>query len=256
MVALCVGPSKAQSEVNKGRISFDAVSIKRFIPDGSAYSHGDCRLLPSRIICQSTLSDLINQAFSLKDFQLSGPTWLNDDIFTVQATMSPDTSRAQVMLMSHNTLLERFGLANHNETRRLKAFALVPSKRGTKLQLAAEDGLRDRDHKIVTTENGKHARASMVTRPGEFYSEAISLDDLSLHYLSICVSGPVVNMTGLHGEYKIDLHWTPTPGVNYAITDPAFLSAVENNLGLRLDKRAMPFDIFVVDSVDRQPSAN
>jgi len=242
--------------VDKGRTSFDAVSIKRFIPEGRASNHGDCSLLRSRITCQSTLSDLIKQAFSLKDFQLSGPSWLDDDIFTVQATMPPDTGKDQVMLMLQNALLDRFGLARHNESRQFSAFALVPGKHGAKLQLAAANGPDDKDRKIVTRADGVKMPVSVFTRPGEFYAEAMSLDFLSLHYLSVCVGGPVVNMTGLKGKYKMDLHWTPTPGVTNAVADPAFLSAVENYLGLRLEKRAIPFDVFVVDHIDREPSEN
>ena len=69
---------------------------------------------------------------------------------------------------------------------------------------------------------------------------------------------PVVDMTGLKGAYKIDLHWTPeyeeVPGASRK--DVGILSVLEDQLGLKLESRKMPFDRIVVDHVERIPSAN
>ncbi len=61
-------------------------------------------------------------------------------------------------------------------------------------------------------------------------------------------------MTGLTGSYTIDLHWTPPDPPTFV--DPAIISVVETKLGLRLEKRVMPFNVLVVDHVEEMPTGN
>jgi uncharacterized protein (TIGR03435 family) len=61
-------------------------------------------------------------------------------------------------------------------------------------------------------------------------------------------------MTGLTGVYTFDLKWLPADPPNYV--DPAILTVMETKLGLRLEKRVLPFNVLVVDHVEEMPTGN
>lgn len=68
----------------------------------------------------------------------------------------------------------------------------------------------------------------------------------------------MVNLTNLAGEYKLDLHWTPTEqtGSVRTLKDPEFLRALEKQCGLQLKKRKALYDVLVVDHAAHLPSEN
>jgi uncharacterized protein (TIGR03435 family) len=67
-------------------------------------------------------------------------------------------------------------------------------------------------------------------------------------------------MTGLTGKYKIDVRWTPTPAEDTdgtrTLNDPEFVRAIQEQLGLQLEKRRAPFEMFVIDHIERVPTEN
>jgi len=72
---------------------------------------------------------------------------------------------------------------------------------------------------------------------------------------------PIIDMTDQHGRYEINLQWLPDYQPYDAIVpngrrDVGILSTLEKQAGLRLEKRIMPYEILVIDSVDRTPTAN
>ena len=87
---------------------------------------------------------------------------------------------------------------------------------------------------------------------------AMSLDYFAENYLSMCAGLPVVNMTGLSGEYQIDLQWTATqdPAISFAVNDPEFLTTAEAQLGLQLEKRVVPHKLYVISHANRTPSGD
>lgn len=114
--------------------TFDVASVKRMPPPvGGVRSSMD--LKPGRLTCSNVnLRKLIVQAYSVKDFQLSGPDWLNSEIYDIAATMPPGTSTDQVLLMMQRLLADRFQLVLHHETREVPMYALVVGKGGLKIQ--------------------------------------------------------------------------------------------------------------------------
>jgi uncharacterized protein (TIGR03435 family) len=90
------------------------------------------------VVTNNSLDKLIRWAFRVKEYQVSGPKWLNDDsvCFDIEAKMPPGASRAQLRLMLQNLLAERFKLTIHRETRPLPAYELVTAKGGAKLEPA------------------------------------------------------------------------------------------------------------------------
>jgi uncharacterized protein (TIGR03435 family) len=98
---------------------------------------------PGRLVAEnSSLDELIRFAYSLQDYQVSGPVWLNDDSesFDILASAPPDTPKAQIRVMLQNLLMERFQLAAHRENKVLPIFELVVGKNGPKLRAADPAG--------------------------------------------------------------------------------------------------------------------
>ena len=246
--------------------SFDAVSIKEVekvhfsrTADGSTTittPQKSCEYLADRVVCQLPLKRLIEEAFQLRKTEIVGSSGMEDELFLIQAIMPLNTSRDTARLMLQQTLEERFGLKFHHEERMLAVYALIPGKQGVKLH-PADDPAHRKLLDVTTPIEGRKAVVSMS--PGEFSAVAMSLDSLVDVLNSMAdMDLPIVNMTGLAGEYKINLHWTPIeePTTMLKILDSGFPYAVESQLGLKLEKRKSPANVFVVDQIGHIPTDN
>jgi uncharacterized protein (TIGR03435 family) len=246
--------------------AFDAVSIKRvdksqFFRTASGSTtittpQKPCEYSLDRVVCQLSLKYLIEEAFQLKKSEMAGLSGLDDELFLVQAILPLNTDKEAARLMLQQTLEERFGLKFHHEERVIPIYALIPGKQGVKLQ-PADDPAHRKLLDVATPVEGRKAVLSMS--PGQFSAVAMSLDVLANDLNSMAdMDLPVINMTGLTREYKIDLHWNPVeePGTSLRILDPGFPDAVESQLGLKLEKRKVPSDVFVVDQIVHVPTEN
>lgn len=214
-----------------------------------------CDYLPDRVTCQLSLQALIEEAFQLKDYEIAGPDWLPNGRYVFQATMPLDTNKDTARLMLQRALEEHFSLKFHHEQRVLPVYELIPGKHGIKLQPA--DDPAHRKPLDVLSPMGRGATVYM--RPGQFFAMALTPEWLGIYLRSFAGLGlPVINKTGLTGEYKIDLHWEPTedPDSLRRAEDPGFREAVESQLGLHLKKSTDPVNVLVIDHVDRTPSQN
>jgi len=128
--------------------SFDAASVKPADlprPDGRGMvmirppAGGPGSKDPGRITYPfASLKYLLFTAYDVKDFQISGPAFLDTEHFEVSATMPPATTKEQFHLMLQNLLMERFKLAIHKETKDLPMYELTVAKGGPKLKVAEE----------------------------------------------------------------------------------------------------------------------
>ena len=138
------------------KLSFDAAAIKPFTPPtggrgmvmGRGGRGGPGSTDPGRIhYPASTLKNLLTIAYDVKDFQISGPGFLDTERFDIQATMPPETTKEQFRIMLQNLLAERFKLTLHRETKELPMYSLVVGKNGPKLkesaEISAEEEARD-----------------------------------------------------------------------------------------------------------------
>jgi uncharacterized protein (TIGR03435 family) len=247
------------------RAAFEVVEIKQVgpnqtiqTPDG-IFSVGatvkPCSYSRDRVTCQLSLQALIEEAFQLKDFEIAGPSWLSDGAYLVQATVPLDTDKNTARRMLQSALVDDFELRFHHEKRDLSVYELIPGRHGVRLQPA--DDSAHRKLLDVATPAGHGALMSMA--PGQFSAVSISLDFLAIQLKNFAgLDLPVVNKTGLTGEYKVDLHWTPTENPYSLSTgkDPGFKDAVQYELGLQLKKSVAPIDVMVIDQVERVPTEN
>ena len=132
-------------------LTFDVASVKPFSPapvgggrkGGGGGATGPGTSDPGRIHYTAIrLKDLLTAAYGVRDFQIIGPGWL-DNIdettrFTIDATMSPETTKEQLREMLQNLLAERFKLTIHRETRVYPKYSMIVAKNGPKMKESAE----------------------------------------------------------------------------------------------------------------------
>src|SRR5215475_4421518 len=226
--------------------TFDAASIKRIAPgnaDGSTVE-----FLPAGMrVKNGTLRGLIESAYDVRDFQISGgPAWSNADRYDVLArSQSGDQadSRAEDIKATRfklqALLADRFHLVVHRETRELQEYALVVEKKGSGLVAVSAD-----------TQPG--ARAGVLSTCGHMTGTQALISNLVL-YLSRQLKRPVFDRTGLTARYNFELSWTPelAPCPDSADNAPSIFTALREQLGLRLDSIKGPVDTVVVDAAER-----
>jgi len=253
------------------QLTFEVASIKPANPDtpGSMI-----QFMPGGGLRMTgvPLRAMITFAYDVRDFQISGgPGWVGTERFDVMARAehaapsdSPDdfakmtddqrkTARDQMAERLRALLADRFQLEVHKETKDQPIYALVVSKNGAKLKEAnAAVG----------------ARQGMSMNRGRMEGFAAPMEMLS-NILSNTMGRPVVDKTGLTGKYEFVLEWTPEAGADAraqgfgdGITEPApapggpsIFTALQEQLGLRLESQKGPVPNIVIDRAEK-PSEN
>jgi uncharacterized protein (TIGR03435 family) len=190
-----------------------------------------------------SVKEVLGQAYKIQQYQISGgPSWLESERFDIAAIIPAGSSQDQIMLMLQNLLADRFQLVLHRETKPLPVYALTVGKNGLKIK-PVESG-NDISSNSSRTRWHVNAKTSMP-RFAEF--------------LSVQLDRPVLDDTGLSGAFEITLDWTvdtvEQPGANDTASGPSIFTAVQEQLGLKLEARKGPVEILVVDRVER-PSGN
>ena len=223
--------------------SFEAVAIKPFNMERVkvGFQISGARLEAGAV----TLRDIIAEAYGVADEWISGNSnWMETERYNIQATASRPATRFEFRAMLQSMLADRFHLTIHHEPRQMKAYALVVDKGGPKLT--------PRDEELHPP--------SMP--PGQTMIEsAHTISDLLRQLNSGRLTGqslgrPVVDRTGLAGQYHLPLRADTQPGPDgrgYRI-DIDYFSAFRE-LGLRLDPIEEIFDRIVVDSATK-PTPN
>ena len=196
----------------------------------------------------ASLSDCLKFAWQIvSDDQISGPDWIKSKAvrFDIVAQAPPDTPRDQLSLMLQALLADRLKLVLHHERKTLHFLALVVGRNGPKLSKASD----------ANSSGGNIAARGRIT------ANHMSMQGLAT-LLSRFERQTVVDMTGLQGEFAFHLEWMPEPsyGGPAAATDnpsgPSFFTAVEEQLGLKLESRKAPLDVLVVDHAEKVPAEN
>jgi len=162
-----------------------------------------------------------------------GPSWINGERYDIQAKSgNPNASTDEIRVMLQNLLADRFRLAFHNETRQVPIYTLLVAKGGPKLKPAKDNeqaGItRSGDRDLVVTFQ-KWPMTGLVST------------------LSGIVGSPVRDQTGLTGTYDFKLEWSPDPSVESGLS---IFTAVQEQLGLKLEADKGPVEIMVIDHVD------
>jgi len=195
-----------------------------------------------------TVARMMLIGYGVQKDQLIGlPDWARTDGWDVEGvtdvTGVPNLKQFQTMV--RKILEERFGLTLHHEQRVMQVFALRVGKGGPKLRAATgdPDAMPDRvDHRSA----GRLETTFKDT----------SMSDFILMVLG-AMDHPVVDETGLHGKYDFQLTWNDDESVAAADENaaPGIFTAVQEQLGLKLEPAKAPADVLVIDKVAR-PEGN
>jgi uncharacterized protein (TIGR03435 family) len=174
-----------------------------------------------------------------------GPAWLEDQPYDLAAKLPAGTSKDRVPAMLQTLLVERFKLAVHRETTEQRVYFLVVGKNGPKLK-AAEKA----DEQDVQQVRGDRLALQIVR--GGIMGHSIAIGSFA-GSLAPVVGYQVVDHTGLTGTFDIDFTWTPDDSKG---TGPTLFTAIQEQLGLKLEPGKAPVEVLLVDHAERIPMEN
>jgi bla regulator protein blaR1 len=212
------------------------------------------------------LRGLIRIAYGVPESRiLDGPGWIDSEKFDVEAKLdpaqiqelaklSPDQRNLEHSRLIQGLLADRFRLVLHRDTKQLLGYALVIAADGPKIQKAKPgdtypDGLAGPGGRPIGGGTLEQAERSKLVGQG------IPLSDLAKELSQYQLNRPVVDLTGLTGNYDFTLQWTASADKNLEQDTSSILAAIQKQLGLQLKLQSLPTDVLIVDSA-QQPPAN
>jgi len=265
---------------------FEAASVKQ---NTSVNGRRNMELTPGGrfVATYATLRELVTLAYTLPsgrvrdDSQISGgPSWINSDRFDVVAkaagmpaglnsSVAAGAARpgetnaiAQVRLMLRTLLADRFKLTVHNEIMNRPVYALVVARRdgrlGPQLHKVVIDCAASRDggQPPARPEPGKAGCGGFrLLRPGRLTGHTVTMALLAVSFPG-SVGRVVLDRTGLSGVFDLDLEWTPeeassSTGAPLPADGVSIFTAVQEQLGLKLEPTESPLDVLVIDHVEK-----
>ena len=222
--------------------AFDAASIKpnRSGDNGSSW-HTRTGSVDLR---NQTLRSLVQIAYRLKDYQVTGgPLWADADRFDIIARAPGPADDPELIDMMKTLLADRFQLAFHKESKQFPGYDLMVTRKGFKLTAVEDAG----NHS--TNSKGGHLKATRISMPR--FAE----------WITRVVGQPVEDKTGVQGVFTFEMDWSPAnsqpprPDTEFADAGPSIFTALQEQLGLRLEARKVSGEILVIDRAER-PSEN
>jgi uncharacterized protein (TIGR03435 family) len=248
--------------------TFDVASIKPSPPDARGVAPGSpgpggrwsASNVPLLMIMQRAF-----EQYSRPGLIVGGPAWIRTDKYEINAKAEGEPPRAQVLLMVQQLLVDRFKLRTHMERRPVDTYALVKARADGRLG----PGLRPNpvDCKAVLAANGGRIVSPPPSgpRPPCSMRSGMSANGLAQLSATLNVGGLiaafqswmdriVIDRTGLEGNYDIDLEFDfatrNAPDGNGSV-GPSIFTALQDQLGLKLEPRREEMDVLVIDSVER-----
>jgi bla regulator protein blaR1 len=228
------------------------------------------------------LKEMIVLAWRIQPYQISGgPGWVNTARYDINAKPEAKPAPDQLALMLRSLLEDRFQLKFHRDTKEESIYALVlankDGKLGPKLTPAKEGGCTppDPSKRPAPPEPGKPPTlpcGGLMMSPRSLMGTSMPISNM-IPLLSRTLGRTVIDKTGLTGKYDISLEWTPDesqalqfpgggapPGGPPGLpppdpNGPTLYTALEEQLGLKLESQKGPVEMFIIDSVER-PSEN
>lgn len=240
-------------EAAKPPAEFEVASVK---PNATGGHNIRIQIEPGgRFVAENlTVRMLIQQAFGIRDFQIVGaPGWVNSEHYDIHAKAEGVTKVEQLKPPLQALLADRFHFQFHRDTKELPMYALVVAKNGPKLQEHAG-------------ESGDNGPGMFRMGRGMINAQGVQMS-LFVNQLANQIGRSVVDKTGLTGRYDIKLEWTPDENQTMAPRDsgteatpvdssgPSLFTALQQQLGLKLESQKGPVEIVVIDRIEK-PTEN
>lgn len=208
------------------------------------------------ILHQATMTEIIGAAYDLDPTNVQGgPSWLDWDRFDIVAKAPPTTSRAAIRLMLQSLLAQRFSLVVHTGSAPMPAYVLTAQKGATKLKESEGTGDPNCEYQPPPANQaaGTISQIEFICHNETMERFAEDLHNWAGGYLT----KPVVDSTGLNGNYDFDIKWTARGQLARAGADGiSIFDAVDKEMGLKLNLETAPRPVLIVDSVNAAPSPN
>jgi uncharacterized protein (TIGR03435 family) len=223
------------------------------------------------------LQGLITWAYELQEFQIVGaPDWISNERFDIVAKATVDRPvdgpigppGPGTRSMMQSLLADRFNLAVHTEKRPMQIYALVTAKSDGKLGAQLKPSTVDCEAMRNQARGrgpaapppwGERPVCGMMMRPGGIAAGGMPISNL-IGPLAVFTRRIVIDRTNLKGNYDIDFTWTPDqmpagpmpPGLPAIDPNgPSIFTAIQEQLGLKLESVTEPVDVLVIDHIER-----
>jgi uncharacterized protein (TIGR03435 family) len=261
----------AQAPVGEPVPSFEAASVKRNTSGEQRASFGPRG--SQLVVVNNTLFNIVRNAWGIQGNQiLGGPDWVRSEgeRFDITAKAPDGTKPDQMLVMMQTLLAERFKLKVHRETKELPIYAVTMArpdrKLGPQITPAAFDcntlraAIARGERPTPPPPNGDRPVCGARTAPGRFLVGGYPIADFARNLSGFVGGRPVVDRTGLTGIYDLELTWTPeappvgrdgAPPAAFDPNGPSLFTAIQEQLGLKLEATTGPVEVLMIDSADR-----
>jgi uncharacterized protein (TIGR03435 family) len=296
-------PQQGSAESTAGKpLTFDAASVKpAIVPDGVTVAGGSITAPrgsgitiprntggpgtndPGRIHYPLiSLKDLLRRAYA-SYYEIDAPSWMDDDLVQVDATMPAATTNEQFQEMLRNLIANRFDLKYHTAAKQITAYALMVAKSGPKMKESVEGPVPQRedandapaspqprkigpdgftvlppvDGPALRFQGERANRARMV-------GQQQTMQDLA-HALKFMLKSAVTDETGITARYDFTVTFAgglggallaPPPSSAGGELLPDIFTALQSQLGLKLEPKKVAVEVFVVDRMEKTPTGN
>jgi len=229
------------------QLAFDAATIKE---SKSLAGGGSLRFMPGGGITAAHIPAraFITIAYELQTFQLVGvPDWTRSAYYDLVAKPAGAATREQSLAMLQALVAERFTLTFHREKRQMDGFALVRA-RANELGPGLRPSTLNCEKDLATEPKCLQGRITFEAPVTTMKSIGQPIQRIVQTVVG-AIGAPVTDDTGLTGTFDIDLRWT----TDVAPTDdiPSLVTALQDQLGLKLERRRVTEGVFVVDHIER-----
>ena len=282
VVGLAIGLSRpiglrAQVQTSQRRPSFEVVSVKRNLSDERR--NFSARPGGRLVVTNMTVKDLIAAAFGMADIQaliperiLGGPDWIDSERYNIDAKASAEFQFApggppqEALVMLRSLLEVRFKLIAHREAREMAIFELVVARKDGRLGPGLQKSSVDCDALLAggravpppPRQPNEPPPCRLMGGPARTIAAGVTMQQLAAH-LSNHLGRFVVDKTGLTERFDFNMGWTPDrlptsappPGIPPVDPNgPPLVTALQEQLGLKVEAAQGPVDVLVIDSVE------
>jgi uncharacterized protein (TIGR03435 family) len=211
-----------------------------------------------------SLQGLITRAWRIQQSQVEGgPNWIRSEGYDIEAKAEGDPAADQLWLMVRTLLIERFKLSIRTETRELPVYELIMARKdgkpGPALRQFSDANCRraaPTGGPVAPFDVDRPTCGALYSPTGHWIGRDTTIESLTSE-LTRVMGRPVSNRTGLTGRFDLDLQWTdlaqllqPENNAPPPADGPSFPTALQEQLGLKLESTKGPVDVLVIDHVE------
>jgi uncharacterized protein (TIGR03435 family) len=249
------------------KLQFEVASVK---PNNSGSQNSNMELHPGGRITGTNVAvgGLIRTIFNLQPYQLvNAPDWIDTARFDIEAkadreySAREDAPAPELLAMLRNLFADRFKLAVHREMREMSVYVLVKAKAdgtlGPQMRPSTIDCEAEAARALAArrgsappgqTGGGKPpVRCRISTSSGRIVGTGTTVAEL-MRRLAPPLGRPVVDRTGLSGAFDLELQWSAEQTAD--TTGPSLFTAMQEQLGLRLESQRAPIEVLVIDRLE------